>query len=58
LGISHQEERELNVVFHGMRLDGKGVSEVSSSLSEHFENFPIHLDESIYLVDFYVEAKD
>lgn len=58
LGISHEEEKELKVVFHGIRLDGKGVTEIMKSNGEHFDNFPIHVDDLIYLADFFVEVKD
>lgn len=58
LGISHEENKTLKVIFHGIRLDGKGVTELAESGFEKFENFPIHVDDLIYLADFVVEVKN
>ena len=57
LGISHEEEKELGVVFHGIRLDGQGVTDLVEDKEKKFENFPIHVDDLIYFVDFFVEVK-
>ena len=58
LGINHEEENTLKVVFHGIRLDGEGVNEIMNSSGEYFANFPIHVDDLIYMVDFFVEVKN
>lgn len=57
LGISHSENKELEIVFNSIRLDGEGVFDVISDQYEKFESFPIHVEDKIYLVDFGVKVK-
>lgn len=57
LGFSHEEEKELEIVYNGIRLNEEGVFDVLSEEYEKFDNFPIHVDDKIYLVDFGVKVK-
>lgn len=58
LGINHEEEKTLKIIFHGIRIEGRGVCELSEEYGEKFENFPIHVDDLIYYADFVAGVKD
>lgn len=58
LGISHEEEKELRVIFFGISFNGEGVLDSFEGEFEKFEGFPIHVGENIYLSDFFVEVRE
>ncbi|MDA3837337.1 MAG: hypothetical protein PF542_06995 [Nanoarchaeota archaeon] len=57
LGIDYEEAKELRVIFHGIRLEGEGVTDIPEEGDNKFDNFPIHVDDVIYFTDFIVEVQ-
>jgi hypothetical protein len=57
LGIDYNDNKELKIVFHGIRLNGEGVSDVVKAENK-FDNFPIHVDDLVYFTDFFVEVSE
>jgi len=55
-GIDYNDELDVDVVFHGMRLNGEGVTEILEGDYTLFDNFPIHDGDLVYFTDFGVEA--
>lgn len=58
MNISHEDLYDVDVIYHGIRLNGEGVSEVLEGNYAKFDNFPIHEGDLIYLSDFGVQVNE
>lgn len=61
LGINHEENKQLDIVFFRVKFSEKIIIGEAIEKENVFDGFPIHIDDKIYLSDFYVnvgEKKD
>ena len=58
IGVNHEEEKNLNIIFHGIRFDEKKIIDLIEGDFEKFENFPMHIGEDIYFSEFVVKVED
>jgi hypothetical protein len=56
-GVSHEEEKELTIIFNAIRIGDEGVKDILEGDYERFDNFPMHDGDDIYFTEFGVEVK-
>lgn len=58
LGVEFYEDKEIFVVYHKIKCDDEVREDFVWGDYERFENFPIHVDDVIYLIDFVARVEN